>query len=164
MSASKCVFCAILAGQAPSTIVREWDDAVALVPLEPYTPGHLLVIPRLHVPDAAADPAVTGAVMVRAAELARDTMTAANILTSWGRQATQTIWHLHVHVVPRVAGDQAELGLWPWPRWAQLLHAYHAADAAGTALCGDTAGTASDRWADATCMACMVLIDARAGH
>lgn len=154
-----CVFCAIVAGQAPATIVQAWDDAVALVTIEPYTAGHVLVIPRVHVPDAAADPEATAAVMRRAAELARDTMSAANILTSWGALATQTIRHLHVHVVPRVGGDQEQLGLWPWPRWAQLRHVYHAADGAGSALCG-AEGTASSRWADATCADCMRLAGA----
>lgn len=154
---SGCVFCSILAGQAPGTVVREWDDAVALVTISPYTAGHVLVVPRAHVPDLAADPAVTGAVMARAAELARDTMASANILTSWGEAATQTVPHLHVHVVPRVEGDRAELGLWPWPRWAQLRAVFHAAGPDGSALCGSSAGTASARWADATCPQCAEL-------
>jgi histidine triad (HIT) family protein len=116
-----CVFCEIVAGQEPARILRTWPDALALLTIDPYTAGHALVIPRRHVPHAAADPAVTGAVMTRAAQLAADTMSAANILTSWGEQARQTVTHLHVHVVPRVAGDEERLGLWPWPRWAQLV-------------------------------------------
>ncbi|HEV2636304.1 MAG TPA: HIT domain-containing protein [Actinocrinis sp.] len=152
-----CVFCDIVAGRAPATLIRAWDDAIALVPIEPYTTGHVLVIPRVHVPHLAADPEVTGAVMRRAAQLARDAMTSANILTSWGSQATQTVPHLHVHVVPRVAGDESELGLWPWPRWAQLRHTYHAADPTGRPLCLAAHGTASARWADATCPDCIHL-------
>jgi histidine triad (HIT) family protein len=116
-----CVFCRIVAGRAPARILRQWEDAVALLTIDPYTAGHALVIPRLHVRDAAANPAVTAAVMARAAQLAAETMTSANILTSWGAAARQTVWHLHVHVVPRVPGDQVRLGLWPWPRWAQLV-------------------------------------------
>ena len=158
MSATTCVFCEIVAGLAPASILWEWDDAIALVPLEPYTPGHTLVIPRVHVPDAADDPDVTAAVMRRAAQLASNTMTAANILTSWGSEATQTVWHLHVHVVPRIEGDRAQLGLWPWPRWAQLRHTFHAAAWSGAAICGGTSGTASPRWADATCPECLRLI------
>ncbi len=157
---SECVFCDIVAEVSPATIVRTWNDAVALVPLEPYTPGHVLVIPRVHIPDAATDPEVTAAVMRRAAQLARDTMSSANLLTSWGALATQTVPHLHVHIVPRIAGDQAQLGLWPWPRWAQLRHVYHAADQTGATLCGAIAGTASARWADATCSDCMRLAGA----
>lgn len=163
-----CIFCDIIDGQAPATFVQTWDDAVALVPREPYTPGHSLVIPRVHVPNAAADPDVTGAVMRRAAELARDMMTSANLLardtvhsadllTSWGRQATQTVYHLHVHVIPRTSGDQEHLGLWPWPRWAQLRATFHVADQNGTALCGAGEGTSSTRWADATCPDCIRL-------
>lgn len=153
-----CVFCEIVAGLAPASLLRVWDDAVALVPREPYTPGHALVIPRVHVPDAATDPDVTATVMRRAAEFARDTMTSANILTSWGALATQTVWHLHVHVVPRIEGDRAQLGYWPWPRWAQLRHTFHAADPTGAALCGTTTGTTSARWADATCPDCMQAV------
>jgi histidine triad (HIT) family protein len=116
-----CVFCRIVVGADPATIVRRWPDALALTPLDPYTFGHLLVVSRAHVRDAAQDPAVTGMVMARAAQLAADTMTSANILTSWGVAATQTVRHLHVHVVPRVEGDREWLGLWPWPRWAALV-------------------------------------------
>ena len=159
---SECVFCDIVAEVSPATIVRTWNDAVALVPLAPYTPGHVLVIPRVHVPDAAADPEITATVMRRAAELARDTMSSANLLTSWGTQATQTISHLHIHVVPRIPGDQVQLGLWPWPRWAQLRHVFHAADPAGAALCGAGTGTASTRGADATCPDCTRLTGATA--
>lgn len=116
-----CVFCAIVARQAPARILREWPDAVALLSIDPYADGHALVVPRAHVRDAAQDPVVTGAVMTRAAQFAGETMTSANILTSWGAAATQTEFHLHVHVVPRVPGDRSRLGLWPWPCWAQLL-------------------------------------------
>lgn len=117
---SACVFCEIVAGRAPATVVRQWPDALALVTTSPYTFGHVLVVPRVHVRDAAEDPVVTGTVMTRAAQLAAETMASANILTSWGAQATQTVWHLHVHIVPRVEGDREWLGLWPWPRWAAL--------------------------------------------
>ena len=56
------MFCQIIDGEAPATIVRRWSDAVAIVPLGPVTPGHLLVIPTVHVRDALADPSVTAAV------------------------------------------------------------------------------------------------------
>lgn len=119
--AAACVFCDIVSGRAPATIVRQWPDALAFAARDPYTFGHVLVVPRAHVRDAAEDPTATGAVMVRAAQLAAETMTSANILTSWGAQATQSVWHLHLHVVPRIEGDREWLGLWPWPRWAALV-------------------------------------------
>src|SRR5690606_22895948 len=103
-----CVFCRIVARRAPARVVREWPDAVAIVPLRPVTAGHTLVIPRCHVADATVCPEVSGAVMRRAAELA---VPPCNLITSAGEAATQSVWHLHIHVVPRRAGDGLPL---PW--------------------------------------------------
>jgi len=106
--ADACVFCAIVAGEAPATVIREWPDAIAIVPLRPVAPGHVLVIPRTHVADATVDPDVTAVTMRRAAELA---VPPCNLITSAGRPATQTVFHLHIHVVPRRVGDGLAL---PW--------------------------------------------------
>jgi histidine triad (HIT) family protein len=107
-----CVFCGIISGAEPATIVREWPDALAFVPLGPVIPdgGHVLVVPRRHVADAVEDPAVTAVTMARAAELAAG-HEASNILTSVGKAATQSIFHLHVHVIRRAVGDQLMV---PW--------------------------------------------------
>ncbi|GAA2876066.1 HIT family protein [Streptomyces mexicanus] len=109
MTAS-CVFCAIVAGQAPATVVRDWGDVIAIVPLNPVTSGHVLVIPAAHVADVGEDPAVSARAMACAAELA-GMLPAANVITSKGTAATQTVFHLHVHVVPRTEGDALPL---PW--------------------------------------------------
>lgn len=107
-----CAFCAIVAGAAPATIVREWDDAVAWLPRSRgCTEGHTLVVPRVHVADAGVDPDVTAAVMRRAAELAGE-LPAANIITSRGAAAEQTVFHLHVHVVPRSVDDGFSPAFW----------------------------------------------------
>ncbi|GII63013.1 hypothetical protein Skr01_30980 [Sphaerisporangium krabiense] len=125
MTAPGCVFCAIIAGQAPATVVRRWADAIAISPDHPVAPGHVLVIPHAHVADVGVDPAVSAATMARAAELARR-WPAVNVITSRGAAASQTVWHLHLHVVPRVDGDGLPL---PWtPRHA----ARDAATAAGS--------------------------------
>jgi histidine triad (HIT) family protein len=109
---SGCAFCDVLYFGAPAQTVREWDDAIAIVPLHPVVPGHLLVLSRLHVPHALADAAVTAATVRRAVELARTEGTAAlNLITSIGAAATQTVHHLHIHIVPRTAGDGLAL---PW--------------------------------------------------
>jgi histidine triad (HIT) family protein len=105
-----CVFCAIVRGDSPATVVRHWTDAIAISPREPVTPGHVLVIPRQHVADVAAIPEVSARAMARAAELAAE-LPAANVITSRGTDATQTVFHLHLHVVPRHAGDGLPL---PW--------------------------------------------------
>ncbi|MEV7442988.1 HIT domain-containing protein [Streptomyces sp. NPDC091204] len=106
-----CAFCSITAGQAPAAIAREWPDALAIRPRTGgVTEGHVMVLPRVHVPDAGTDPEVTAAVMRRAAELMAE-LPAANLITSKGAAATQSVFHLHVHVVPRRDGDDLPL---PW--------------------------------------------------
>ncbi|MEV0680051.1 HIT family protein [Actinosynnema sp. NPDC050436] len=122
--APTCAFCEIAAGRAGAVIVREWPDAIAIRPRSGGVhPGHLLVLPRVHVDDVGADPAVTATVMHRAAELVAE-LPDANVITSKGRAATQSVWHLHVHVVPREAGDDLPL---PWTP-------QHAARATSTAV------------------------------
>lgn len=115
-STQPCPFCAIVAREASATIVREWDDAIAIVPLNPVVRGHVLVLPKVHVETFFSSPDVSAATMRRAAELLhgverwqepRDH----NVITSAGRAATQTVMHLHVHIVPRDHDDGLML---PW--------------------------------------------------
>jgi histidine triad (HIT) family protein len=105
-----CVFCDIVAGQAPATVVAASDAAVAIVPLDPVVDGHVIVLPRHHVAYATTDPELTGEVMTLAATFAQRHH-AANLITSIGHEATQTVFHLHIHVVPRHEGDGLCL---PW--------------------------------------------------
>jgi histidine triad (HIT) family protein len=85
---------------------------VAFPPLNPVVPGHYLIVPRIHVADALQDPGVFGDAMEFAAEvgLLRGVL-AANFITSVGSAATQTVFHLHIHLVPREEGDGLLL---PW--------------------------------------------------
>lgn len=109
---SECVFCEIVVGAAPATIVREWDDAIAFVPLGPCTDGHTLVIPTRHIAKASDDPLVAGTVVARAAELADDLGPGDfNLAVNNGPDAGQTVQHLHWHIVPRRPGDRL---LMPW--------------------------------------------------
>jgi histidine triad (HIT) family protein len=106
-----CVFCAIADGRTPAIIIREWPDVIAIRPCDGgVTYGHVLVIPRAHVADAGADPAVAARTMTCAAELMAE-HPAANIITSRGSAATQTVFHLNIHVIPRVIDDGLLL---PW--------------------------------------------------
>lgn len=105
-----CVFCDIVTGRRPAAVLREWPDALAFEPLNPVTRGHLLVIPKAHVTDASVDPVITASVVARAAGLAW-TWHPCNLITSCGPEATQTVMHLHVHVIPRRPGDGLLL---PW--------------------------------------------------
>jgi histidine triad (HIT) family protein len=111
MTGRDCAFCErIAAGE------YDYDDEhlVAFQPLNPVTPGHFLVVPRRHVASALEPlaPIVLGGAMRLAAILARQMdLTACNFISSAGAAATQTVPHLHVHVVPRRKGDGLAL---PW--------------------------------------------------
>lgn len=107
-----CPFCQIILGDAPASMVASWPDAIAFKPLDPVTDGHVLVVPTVHVRDFVAAPHVTAMTMHRAAGLA-DKLPGDdwNLITSRGPAATQTVTHLHVHLVPRRPGDGLAL---PW--------------------------------------------------
>lgn len=110
-----CVFCLLVQryDEDPATapaVVDEWPDVLALAPVDPVTTGHLLVIPKRHVTTAADDPEVTGRVSACAAELAAG-LPHFNLIANAGAEATQTVPHLHLHLVPRYRGDGLLL---PW--------------------------------------------------
>lgn len=113
MADAPCPFCAIVNGEAPATILMHPHYGIAIIePIGPHAPGHALVIPTRHVPDATTDPPLTGQVFATAARWAQR-FGASNLLTSVGADATQTVMHLHVHVVPRGAQDGLP-ARWPW--------------------------------------------------
>lgn len=107
-----CVFCAIVAGTEPATFYARWDDAIAIAPLNPVVDRHVLVIPHEHVTDFTDGPDAAAAAMRRAGQLAWAAQLGdCNVITSRGPAATQTVGHLHLHVIPRTAGDGLAL---PW--------------------------------------------------
>jgi histidine triad (HIT) family protein len=112
-----CVFCDIIADRSPASYVASTPDTIAIIPLNPVIggEGHVLVIPRAHVADFMENATVTATTMRDAAELARELRNTLggdwNLITSAGADATQTVFHLHVHLVRRVAGDDLAL---PW--------------------------------------------------
>lgn len=96
----------------PSKILMESDDTYVITPINPVTEGHVLVIPFKHVSDASVNIHLTGATFRDAAEYARTKgIESYNLITSVGVAATQTVGHLHVHLVPRRDGDGLKL---PW--------------------------------------------------
>jgi histidine triad (HIT) family protein len=115
--ADDCIFCAIAAGEAPATIVAEDDQTVAFMDIAPATRGHLLVIPKRHsvdllsIPEDDLEATVTAAKAM--AQRVKDKLGAdgVNLLNSCGRAAWQTVFHFHVHVIPRYADDPLKL---PW--------------------------------------------------
>lgn len=105
------MFCRIAEGSEPAEVVRRWgSEAIAIRPRNPVVDGHVLVIPAAHVADVGTNPGVSAIAMAAAADLAAQ-HTDCNVITSRGRYATQTVFHLHIHVVPRAAGDNLPL---PW--------------------------------------------------
>jgi histidine triad (HIT) family protein len=112
-----CLFCKIVAGEIPSTRVREDERTIAFMDINPATRGHLLVIPREHSTDLTdVGPEDLAACMAAAQQLTgqvKDKLGAdgVNVLNSCGRAAWQTVFHFHVHVIPRYANDPLRL---PW--------------------------------------------------
>ena len=106
-----CVFCRVLAGELPASIVHEDDRCVAFLDLFPVHEGHTLVVPRQHVPDLRHCPGdLAGHLFVVARDLAPAVVAATgadgfNIWTAAGHAAGQTVFHLHLHVLPRFKGD-----------------------------------------------------------
>jgi histidine triad (HIT) family protein len=90
---------------------RSDDYGVCFEPLNPVTPGHLLVVSRVHLETPVSSPYITGKLMDLAAQITARLNTDANIITSSGPAATQTVRHCHLHIVPRHAGDGLKL---PW--------------------------------------------------
>jgi histidine triad (HIT) family protein len=117
MADPHCIFCKILAGELPGTIVDEDERTIAFMDIAPATRGHALVIPRVHTPDLlSVDPEDLRAVAVasqRLAVRAKERLAAdgINLVNSCGAVAWQTIFHFHVHVIPRYDGDPLRL---PW--------------------------------------------------
>ena len=110
----ECPFCQIHEGRAPATVAHRWrgQTDVAIVPLNPVTAGHLLIVPVDHITDPADGHVVVGRSMGRAAWLAkREGYASFNIILSYGADATQTVEHVHVHLIPRTVGDGLVL---PW--------------------------------------------------
>ena len=108
-----CVFCAIVADEAPAIRIWEDDDYLAILDIRPFTRGHTLVIPKRHTVDLTDTPAETVAQMTaigqRIAKAARTSGLHAdgnNVVINDGKAAFQTVFHIHLHVVPRRDGDK----------------------------------------------------------
>jgi histidine triad (HIT) family protein len=117
MNEQDCVFCKIMAGELPATIVAEDERTVAFMDINPATRGHALVVPRRHTTDLLSiEPQELAAVMAAAQRLAgrakeRLKADGINVLNSCGAAAWQTVFHFHLHVIPRYQSDPLRL---PW--------------------------------------------------
>ncbi|MGI8508323.1 MAG: HIT family protein [Gemmatimonadaceae bacterium] len=107
-----CVFCRILAGEIPGSFVYRDELCAAFVDIQPVNPGHLLVIPTRHAAHLAdLDPPTAGHLMEVAQRLAAALRTSGlrcegvNLFLADGEAAMQEVFHVHLHVFPRFAGD-----------------------------------------------------------
>jgi len=112
-----CLFCKIAAGEVPATIVAQDERTISFMDVNPATRGHALVIPRAHAEDLLSVPeedlhACAGAAQ-RLARRCKERLgtDGVNLLNSCGGAAWQTIFHFHVHVIPRYDDDPLQL---PW--------------------------------------------------
>jgi histidine triad (HIT) family protein len=117
MADPDCIFCKVLTGDLPAMIVDEDERTISFMDIAPATRGHALVIPRAHSADLlSVGPEDLAAVALAAQRLARrmkERLQAdgVNLLNSCGAVAFQTVFHFHVHVIPRYEGDPLRL---PW--------------------------------------------------
>jgi histidine triad (HIT) family protein len=124
-----CLFCGIVAGDVPGQIVDSDEHTVAFMDINPATRGHALVVPRRHSADLmeVSDEDLTHTMLAarRLARRIRDTLDpdGFNILNSCGAAAWQTVFHFHVHVIPRYADDPLKLPWVPGPGDADEISA-----------------------------------------
>ena len=112
-----CIFCKIVAGELPATIVEGDERTISFMDIAPATRGHALVIPREHSPDLmSVDGEDLQAVALASRQLAERAIAklgadGVNLINSCGAAAWQTVFHYHVHVIPRYYDDPLKL---PW--------------------------------------------------
>jgi histidine triad (HIT) family protein len=113
-----CVFCDIVAGDAPAYRLHETDRTLAFLDIEPLNPGHALVVPKPHREtltemdgDLVADTFRSARTVAEAIEAAVDP-DGLNLLQANGEAAGQEVFHAHVHVLPRYEEDDVEVS-WP---------------------------------------------------
>ena len=114
---SECIFCKIVAGDVPAEKIYEDDRTIAFMDVNPGTRGHALVIPKRHAKDLLEiDPDELAAVTRSAQTVSRRAMErleadGINLLNCCGAEAWQTVFHFHLHIVPRYVDDPLQL---PW--------------------------------------------------
>lgn len=131
MAAMECVFCSIVAGELDADLVLETDDLVAFLDRRPVFKGHALLVPRQHVvtlPDLPAglrDPFLAAAQRIATAMV--EGLGAQGSFVAMNNVVSQSVPHLHLHVVPRTKGDGLRGFFWPRRKYADGEAATYAA-------------------------------------
>ncbi len=117
MKADNCIFCKILADEIPSTVVYEDDLFRAILDVNPAARGHVIILPKNHAPNLYELPETEASKILLVAQKIAIAMKKAyhcdgiNILQNNGEAAGQTVFHLHVHVIPRFEGDRDHINI-----------------------------------------------------
>ena len=113
MASADCVFCAVIAGDAPAVRIYEDDNYLAILDIRPIVRGHTLVLPKAHYvdltdtpPQTIADMTVIGQRIAKAARTSELKADGNNIVINDGKAAFQSVFHVHLHVAPRQTGDK----------------------------------------------------------
>jgi histidine triad (HIT) family protein len=141
-----CVFCAIVAGETPATVVLDDADFLAFLDVRPVFPGHVLLVPKVHhetLVDLPEDD--VGPLFLRARRLAGAVergLGAGGTFVAVNNRVSQSVPHLHVHVVPRTKGDGLRGFFWPRTKYGSEDEM---ADVAGRVRAALDAGDAEAR-------------------
>ncbi|CAN5137638.1 HIT family protein [soil metagenome] len=135
---SACIFCRIVAGEIPAHIVADDECCLAFLDVRPLFPGHVLVVPRDHhetlvdLPPALLEPLFTR--VRRLAQVMEEGLGAAGSFVAVNNKISQSVAHLHVHVVPRNRKDGLRGFFWPRQNYRDDAHAAEVAETIRTAL------------------------------
>ena len=141
-SRKPCVFCEIVAGRRPAHVVLDDDVAVAFLDVRPLFPGHTLLVPRGHhetltdLPPSLVEPFFSRAQRLAAVMETADGMGAAGSFVALNNRISQSVPHLHAHVVPRNRKDGLRGFFWPRGRYADDVEAAAVAARLRQALSG----------------------------
>ena len=119
MKDCNCIFCKIAGGDIPSATLYEDDDFRVILDLGPATKGHALILPKNHFDDIYSMDDATAAhvfqVAVKVAKAMKETLgcEGLNIVQNNGEIAGQTVFHFHMHIIPRYKGDTVNIGWTP---------------------------------------------------
>ncbi|MEW2144008.1 HIT family protein [Micromonospora vinacea] len=137
---SGCVFCGIVTGEVPAFRVADTPDGVAFLDTRPVFKGHVLVVPRVHLVTLAELPAELlpdyFAMVQRLAVAVETALGAGGTFVAMNNKVSQSVPHLHTHVVPRTKGDGLRGFFWPRTRYADDTEAQTYADRITAALPG----------------------------